>query len=83
MTIKIENAINGWVLTDHVDSEGIVRTVFAHEDTEKSEAEAFRDLLYTLIDLCGPHANNSRYAKHRIYIEIRPGDKCEATSEGE
>lgn len=74
--IQIERADNGWVLTDHSDTENVRKQVFQEADgfdVEKSEAEAFASLLWAVKSIMGP--SDSRYSAHRVYIDIRPGDK--------
>lgn len=67
--LTIKRADNGWILeSDRADLQ-----VFQEGDDEKTAAEAFRDLLYAVQSAIGP--DDSRYSKHRIYIDIRPGDK--------
>jgi len=77
--IKIEIVDNGWLLTDESDSEMIKKYVFQEKEDgylyEKNSAEAFAGLLWRIKDLIGP--SESRYSAHRIYIDIRPGDKHE------
>jgi hypothetical protein len=74
--IQIERADNGWILIDHSDTENIRKHVFQETDDfnhEKSEAEAFARLLWAVKSIMGPM--DSRYSEHRVYIEIKPGDK--------
>lgn len=77
--IEIKMAVNGWILVDKTDTDlpDQVR-VFSYTD-ERTEAEAFRDLLYTLKDLVGP--SESRYSQYRLYTIIRPGDKNDSFTE--
>lgn len=71
--LKISHAKNGWVL-EEVISGGFNKThVFQHDDSEHSEAEAFKQLLFTVKDLYGPQ--DSRYSEYRVMIRIEPGDK--------
>lgn len=71
--IKIQYAENGWLLTHSEDGEPDRLHVFSHNGDDKSEVEAFRDLLATVDDIYGPVTG--RYSEHRIYIRIEPGDK--------
>jgi hypothetical protein len=75
--LKIEVVQNGWLLTDESDPEMVQKYVFQEREDgylyEKNSAEAFAGLLWRIKDLIGP--TDSRYSAHRVYIEIKPGDK--------
>lgn len=76
--IQIERVDNGWILTDHTDTENVRKQVFQEKDEylyEKSQAEAFASLLWEIKSIMGP--TDSRYSAHRVYIKIQPGDKHE------
>ncbi len=82
--IQIERADNGWILIDHSDTENVRKHVFQEADgfdVEKSEAEAFASLLWVIKSIMGP--SDSRYSAHRVYIDIRPGDKHEDYKDNE
>ena len=82
--ITIKEAINGWIVTDRRESSEDYADrvfVFSHDEREYSEVEAFSRVLWELNNLAGP--STSRYCKKRIYIEVKPGDKCEEVKEGE
>lgn len=70
--IVIETAKNGWIMRDKSDSEMEKLFVFSEGDSDKESVEAFRYLLWSLNELCGP--TTSRYSAHRINITIEPGD---------
>ena len=77
--IEIKAVLNGWILTDKSDPDLPDQTrVFSYTD-EKSEAEAFRDLLCVTKDLIGPM--DSRYSENRVYVVIKPGDKHDGFTE--
>jgi hypothetical protein len=74
--IQLERADNGWILTDHSDTENVRKHVFQEADgfdVEKNEAEAFASLLWAVKSIMGP--SDSRYSEHRVYIKVQPGDK--------
>jgi len=71
--IKIIPAENGYVIIDKSDEKP--STFVVAFDSEKSEAECFRDLVYTLQDILGHHG--SRHDLKRFYGVIAPGDKRE------
>lgn len=75
--LKIEVVQNGWLLTDESDPEMVQKYVFQEREDgylyEKNSAEAFAGLLWQIKNLIGP--TDSRYSAHRVYIEIKPGDK--------
>lgn len=75
--LKLEVVQNGWLLTDESDPEMIQKYVFQEKENgylyEKNSAEAFAELLWQIKNLIGP--TDSRYSAHRVYIEIKPGDK--------
>lgn len=73
MSITIKYAENGWLLIHSEEGESDRVYVFSHNGDDKSEVEAFRDLLATVDDIYGP--STSRYSEHRIYIRIEAGDK--------
>jgi len=73
--IKIQYAQNGWLLTHSEEGEPDRLFVFSHTESDQSEVEAFRDLLWQVNNIYGP--STSRYSEHRIYIRIEPGDKHE------
>lgn len=72
--IKIERADNGWIVRHQCEDEPESVYVFdTGDDSERDIAEAFADVLWRIIALCGPH--ESRYSAHRVMIRIEPGDK--------
>lgn len=73
MPVTINHAQNGWYLIHSEEGEPDRVFVFSHDDTEQSEAEAFQELLCSVLDICGPSI--SRYSEHRVYIRVEPGDK--------
>lgn len=79
MKIEIEHAKNGWLIravyseSEQEDAQESDYWVFNHNDDEKSEAEAFASLLWHVKELMGPQ--DSRYSKHRVMVDIQPGDK--------
>lgn len=81
--VKITNAINGWMLEFHLDEEQVVRYVFSYEDGPDGENEvnSFAGLLRQIDTLIGP--STSRYSEHRIYVDVRPGDKYSVISQQE
>lgn len=70
--ITIDRAINGWILT-YKDEEVTDTYVFDDGETEEDEANSFASLLWRVKSLIGP--SDSRYSAHRVFIEVRPGDK--------
>jgi hypothetical protein len=68
--IKIEQAQNGWILTDeYKNDEGDVveeKQVFSYDDecdeSRKNEIEAFKDLLWSVNQIVGV-----LYSKHEAY----------------
>lgn len=70
--ITIKRADNGWIL----EVEEVGTRVFAYnEDVDGHDVQAAALLLKTVERELG--LEDSRYSKHRIYIEVRPGDKHE------
>lgn len=70
--ITIKRADNGWIL----EGEEVGTQVFEYdEDVDGWKVKAAALLLKTLERELG--LDDSRYSKHRIYIEVRPGDKYE------
>lgn len=70
--ITIKRAENGWIL----EGEELGVQLFAYdEDVEGTKEQAAAFLLKSVERELG--LEDSRYSKHRIYIEIRPGDKYE------
>lgn len=70
--ITIKRAENGWIL----EGEEVGVQVFEYdEDVDGWKVKAAALLLKTLERELG--LEDSRYSKHRIYIEVRPGDKYE------
>jgi hypothetical protein len=83
MKFKVMTAENGWVIEEQLE-EGEHRSglhAFGHDDSEEGQARAFADLLWTIKNMIGP--NESRYSKHRVVINIEPGDKHEDYAAGE
>ena len=72
--ITIDRAINGWIVT-YKDEEQTHTYVFDDGETEENEANSFSSLLWRVKSLIGP--SDSRYSAHRVFIEVRPGDKNE------
>lgn len=70
--ITIDRAINGWILT-YKDEEATDTYVFDEGENEEDEANSFANLLWRVKSLIGP--SDSRYSAHRVFIEVRPGDK--------
>jgi hypothetical protein len=79
--IKINSALNGWILETDSHGETPETYVFSHNDCEEQEIKAFAQLLNTIRDLIAP--STSRYSEHRIYVDIRPGDKYSVISQTE
>ena len=79
--IKIQYCENGWILTHTEEGEPDRLFVFSYTESDQSEVEAFRDLLWQVNDIYGP--STSRYSEHRIYIKVQPGDKHEDYKEEE
>ena len=69
--IKIERAMNGWILKQEDEDEHLY--VFDEGETEGEAAEGFSRLLWRIKEMCGP--SESRYSAHRVMIHIEPGDK--------
>ena len=81
--VRIRGAINGWVLELHSDEEQIDRYVFSYEDgpAGEDEVKSFAGLLRQIDSLIGP--STSRYSEHRIYVDVRPGDKYSVIEQSE
>ena len=81
--VTIWRAENGYIIkAPHPADEGHI--YFTHEVKEdwsinwqKAEAEALASTLYQVIEALAPTEMRSRYAPHRVYIRIEPGDKYE------
>lgn len=78
--ITIKRAFNGYILesTEEDPTAPQLPTLYAEniaENNEEAQAEVLVNLLYGVLDELG--YTPSRYAKARVYIEIRPGDKYE------
>jgi len=72
--IKIERAMNGWIIRHKEEDEPLDLHVFSTCDhSERETAEAFADMLWKIKELIGPV--ESRYSAHRVMITIQPGDK--------
>jgi hypothetical protein len=72
--IKIERALNGWIVRHKEEDEPLDLHVFdTGDDSERDTAEAFADMLWKIKELIGPL--ESRYSAHRVMITIQPGDK--------
>ena len=73
--IKIKNAINGWILEYRIDDDQTDTYVFSYEDSPAGEGEVktFAGLLRQIDSLIGP--STSRYSEHRVYVDVRAGDK--------
>lgn len=72
--IKIERALNGWIIRYQPEGEAEDMFVFdTGDDSERDTAEAFSDVLWKIKSICGPQ--ESRYSAHRVMIHIEPGDK--------
>jgi len=67
MKVSIKLADNGYVVNYNRQI-----AVIEIDDKDDGEAKAFQELCYILKDL---FIADSRYSKHRVYIEIKPGDK--------
>lgn len=75
------------VIINTVNNGFVVEYKSIHEDKDHSDIEVFevlletqeeraltmQRLLYHINDLIGP--SSSRYDEHRVYVEIKPGDK--------
>ena len=82
MKIQIQTAANGWFIEvddpDAGDKEKAYYVFSYHDmlgDDGKAEADAFAALLWEIKTLIGPQ--ESRYSKHRVMIQIEPGDKSD------
>jgi hypothetical protein len=82
--VTIQKVDNGYIIEHDTgfEDDKVQRLVceeregdFMSEDS--GEVDAFASLLWTLNEMIGP--STSRYAKKRIYIEVKPGDKYEDT----
>jgi hypothetical protein len=73
--ITVRTAINGWVLELQSDVESIETYVFSYQDdpSDEDEVKTFASLLRRIDSLIGP--STSRYSEHRVYVDVRPGDK--------
>ena len=71
--IKIERALNGWIIRYQPEGEAEEIHVFDDGSSERDEAESFADVLWKIKSLCGPQ--DSRYSAHRVMINIEAGDK--------
>lgn len=70
--LVIKRASNGWIL----EGEEVGTQVFEYdEDVDGWKVKAAALLLKAVERELG--LEDSRYSKHRIYIEVRPGDKYE------
>ena len=69
--VAIRRVANGLAMTNE---EGLE---YVFEEDEEHPTTHVVNLLYNIIDLFAPSECESRYAKERIYIEVRPGDKYE------
>jgi hypothetical protein len=82
--VTIEKVDNGYIVEHDTgfEEDSVTKIVCQEKEEdfnseESGEVDAFADLLWTLNEMIGP--STSRYAKKRIYIEIKPGDKYEDT----
>jgi hypothetical protein len=73
--ITVKTAINGWVLELQSNGESIETYVFSYQDdlSDEDEVKTFASLLRRIDSLIGP--STGRYSEHRIYVDVRPGDK--------
>ena len=81
--MEIKQVSNGWKVIETADETGgdvDLEAVFQSDVIAVTPAEAFCAMLYYVLEQIGP--SESRYDKERIYIEIRPGDKFEASEDG-
>ena len=79
--VELYWAENGWLLKSCEEGERDRYKVFSYDDTFEgdSEAKAFASFLYAIKEEMGP--SESRYSKHRVMINIEPGDKFDDGSE--
>ena len=76
MKITIESVDNGYIVT--VKDDGSTEFCHAYQQKEDNGLEYIRGMLSDILDLLGE--GGGRYDKERIYISIRPGDKCDIGS---
>lgn len=78
MKITIETATNGWLVRkepDELDNRSELYVYgYSEHGSETQEVETFASVLWSITELVGP--TTSRYSKARIYVEVKPGDKC-------
>jgi hypothetical protein len=87
--VTIWRADNGYIIkAPHPNDDGPI--YFTHEvkedcsvDWQKEEAEALASTLYQVIEALAPTEMRSRYAPHRVYVRIEPGDKYEPCEDNE
>jgi hypothetical protein len=66
---------NGCILQAHIKDQGEVNEyVYQEFDDDEADFAAFATFLNTLIQDYGPDLG-SRYAAHRLYVTVHPGDK--------
>lgn len=83
MKFEIRRIANGTVLRLEPDQPGdeAEEIVYQARESDEEDIEAFADFLRYLADHYGPHT--SRYSPKRIFVQVEPGDKFEATQNDE